>query len=92
VYIHAYFLPVLCKWQIIIFFPLVNQIFNLEFITQHFVYNNFLLISLRVLLRCSLNRKLIVSSHFGAELVLSDCGLFLVGFRELGTYTVSHSS
>lgn len=85
------FSTILCKWQTMILFPLVNQVFNPEFTTQPFIYDSFLLISVRFLLSCSLNRKLMVSSGFGSEIVLSDCDLFLVGFRDLDAHMLSHS-
>lgn len=36
-----YFLPIQCKWQIMIFFPLVNQVFSPEFTTQPFYLRQF---------------------------------------------------
>lgn len=94
-----YFLPIQCKWQIMIFFPLVNQVFSPEFTTQPFYLKQFhtdftgffsqSFAQFQEMLRFG---KWMVSSHFGVELILSDCDLFLVGFRDLDTHTLSHSS
>lgn len=57
-HIYVYFLPVLCKWQTIIFFPVVNFRFStLPLRLSPFIQDNFLLISLRVMLSYSLHRK-----------------------------------
>lgn len=71
-YTHTCFLPTLCKRQIVILFPLMNQIFNPEFTTQAFYLAQFATDSVRALLRYSLNIKLMKSSPFVSELILGD--------------------